>query len=212
MQISSIWKQSVRRLVSDLLPFPNAIMGLRPRSLVRSIHYTKQLTAEDLDLFLLTSIRERRMCCWMLIESLGWIRYKVCFCHQGQQPNGEVAITHQDICTRQLIHLQHLWLIHGDTASLTCRLIWQYLQTRVKLLFIGVHNIVGSGNRSSNMVRRQRRGTSARANNGDLGATHPIESRTTKSWNKVQYVTNSTVEAVSNWLSKLQVNLHRLPS
>jgi hypothetical protein len=31
----------------NLLPFPNAIMGLRPRSIMRSIHHTRQLTDEE---------------------------------------------------------------------------------------------------------------------------------------------------------------------
>ena len=40
----SIWKWSIRRSATNLLPYPNAIMGLRPRSLARLIHCTSQLT------------------------------------------------------------------------------------------------------------------------------------------------------------------------
>jgi hypothetical protein len=40
----SIWKWSIRRSRTNLLPFHNAIVGLTPRSRVRLIHCSKQLT------------------------------------------------------------------------------------------------------------------------------------------------------------------------
>ena len=47
-------------------------------------------------------------------------------------------------------------------------------------------------------------GTGARAGNGDLGAMHPIGSRITKCWNKVPYVTSSTVDAAPVLLKAVQ--------
>ena len=73
-------------------------------------------------------------------------------------------------------------------------------------------SVVGSGseelitdiNRHCNFMRKQKSGTVARAGNGGLGSMHPIGSRITKCWDKVQYVTSLTVDAAPVLLKAVQ--------
>ena len=43
----SIWKWSIRRSRTNMLPFHDAVMGVQPRSRLRSVHCTEQLTDDE---------------------------------------------------------------------------------------------------------------------------------------------------------------------
>jgi hypothetical protein len=209
----SIWKWSIRRSAMNLLPFPDAIMGLRPRSLMRYIHHTRQLTDEEgpglpPDYIvgekdeLLDADQKTRTETFQDAFSrsrsakLGGRHYAPGFLHRGEKIDPSTTWI---IDPKQFGELD----LECDVTILptTDGQLPFHRSSVVQIRYLP--HIVGSGceelltdiNRHCQLVRGEKGGTGARAGNGDLGAMHPIGSRIDKSWNHVPYVTSSSEKA-----------------
>jgi hypothetical protein len=210
----SIWKWSIRRSATNLLAFPTAIPGLRPRSVVRMIHRTKQLTDEegpglapdfivgeedDLSNADPKSRAETFQDAFSrsMSAKLGGRHYAPGFLHMGQciDPRTTWVIDPKEFSELDL----ECFVTIPPSAD------GQLPFRRVSVVQIRyLPHIVGSGceelltdiNRHCRMVSSEKGGTGARAGNGDLGGMHPIGSRINKDWEHVQYVTSSGEAAV----------------
>jgi hypothetical protein len=215
----SIWKWTIRRSATNLLPIPNAIMGVMPRSLVRSIHCTKQLMDEEGPGLppdyvvgekdeLLSADHKFRAETFQDAFSRsrsakrGGRHYAPGFLHKTIDPLTTFVINPIKYGELDLHVDVTVPANAGEVAFHRCSVVQiRYLP-----------NVVGSGcedlltdiNRHCNLVRKQKSSTGARAGNGDLGSMHPIGSRITKCWNKVPYVTSSTVDAAPVLLKAVQ--------
>jgi hypothetical protein len=210
----SVWKWSIRRSATNLLPFPEAILGLRPRSLVRLIHCTKQQTDEEgpglpPDFIvggeddLLNADEKSRAKTFQeafsrsMSAKLGGRHYAPGFLHRGHKidPSTTWVIDPKEFSELDL--LCYVTIPPSTDGQLPFQR-WSVVQIRY------LPHVVGSGceelltdiNRHCRMVSREKGGAGARAGNGDLGGMHPIGSRINKSWKNVQYVTSSSEEAV----------------
>lgn len=216
----SIWKWSIRRSATNLLPFPNAIMGLRPRSLVRSIHCTKQLTDEEgpglppdyivgeEDELLEADLKSRAETFQDAFSrsrsaKRGGRHYAPGFLHKTIDPSTTFVIDPIEYGELDL---------HVDVTIPSKNKGEVPFHRRSVVQIRHLPTVVGSGcaellidiNRHCKMVGRQRGRSGARAGNGDLGAMHPIGCYITKCWNNVKYVTSSSVEAVPVLLKAVQ--------
>ena len=209
----SIWKWSIRRSATNLLPFPNAIVGLRPRSVVRSILCTKQLTDEEGPALppdyivgseeneLLNADRKSRIETYRDAFSrsqsakLGGRHYAPGFLHKTIDPSTCYVIDSREHGELDL-HVAVTIPGNGGAAAF-------HRTSIVQIRYLP--NIVGSGceellmdiNRHCQMVRKQRGGAGARAGNGDLGSMHPIGRRIDPSGKAGRYIASSTKDAVA---------------
>jgi hypothetical protein len=209
----SIWKWSIRRSASNLLPFPNAIMGLLPRSGVRSVHHTTQLTdeegpalppdfivGEEDDILSAADCSTRKSTFQDAFSrstsaKLGGRHYAPGFLHRTIDPKFTFVIDPQ--MYGELDLLVYVTIPSTAGGAVPFRRI-SVVQIRY------LPNVVGTGceelltdiNNHCMSVRKERGGTGVRAGNGDLGAMHPIGNRVDKDWRKVPYVTSSNSKAL----------------
>ena len=216
----SIWKWSIRRSGTNLLPYHYAITGLMPRSRVRLIHRTKQVTDEEgpalppdyivgEDDFLLNADLKSRTKTFRdafrrsRSAKRGGRHYAPGFLHKKIDPLTTFVI---DPIEYGELDLQVDVTLPSNNAGGVDSNRSSIVQIRY------LPSVVGSGceelltdiNRHCDMVRKQKGNVSARAGNGDLGAMHPIGCHITKCWNDVQYVTLSSKEAVPVLLRAVQ--------
>ena len=222
---SSIWKWSVRRSASNLLPFHDAIMGLTPRSNVRGVHRTKQLTdeegpalppdhivGEDDDVLLNADPKSKAA---MFRDAFsrsasakrGGRHYAPGFLHRGE------AIDHFTTFVIDPAHEYHGELdLEVDVTippakvgdSPFCRRSIIQIRYLPDVVGHGCGQLLDDINNHCDLVRRQRGNTGARAGNGDLGVMHPIGSHITKCWKNVPYVTSASEGAVPVLLKAVQ--------
>jgi hypothetical protein len=210
----SVWKWSIRRSATNLLPFPRAIPGLRPRSLVRMVHRTRQLMDEEGpglppdyivgegDNFSNADEKSRAKVFQeafsrSMSAKLGGRHYAPGFLHMGQKID---PLTTWVVDPKEFSELDlecHVTIPPSTDGQLPFERL-SVIQIRY------LPHIVGSGceelltdiNRHCRMVANERGSSGARAGNGDLGGMHPIGRRIDKSWNNVRYVTSSSEESV----------------
>ncbi len=218
-----IWKWTIRRSVTNLLPIPNAITGVMPRSLMRSIHSTTQLTDEEgpgrpPDYVVGEEdelLRDHRKSCAETFQDAfsqsrsakrGGCHYAPVFLHKTSDPSIAFVI---DPINYGELDLQVDATIPSNSVDVAF-----HRSSVIQIWYLP--SVVGSGseelitdiNRHCNLVRKQKSGTGARAGNGGLGSMHPIGSGITKCWDEVQYVTSLTVDEAPVLLKAV----HRLPS
>ena len=210
----SIWKWSIRRSRTNMLPFDNAVMGVTPRSQLRSIHFTVQLTDDEGPALppdcvvgkeneLLNADLESRKETFRDAFSRSTSAKRGCrhyvpgFLHKGGAIDPSVTFV-IDPCKYGELDLQVDATIPSNNEG-------ELAFHRISVVQIRyLPSVVGSGcdelladiNEHCNMVRRHRGNTGARAGNGDLGAMHPIGSNITKTGENVPYVTSMSGEAV----------------
>jgi hypothetical protein len=210
----SIWKWSIRRSATNLLPFPHAIPGLRPRSLVRVVHRTRQLADEEgpglpPDYIVgegdnLSNADEKsgaklfqEAFSRSMSARLGGRHYAPGFLHMGQKidPSTTWVIDPKEFSELDLEC--HVTIPPSTDGQLPFeRLSVVQIRYLPHIVGSGCEELLTDINKHCRMVSRERGSSGARAGNGDLGGMHPIGRRIDKSWNSVQYVTSSSEEAI----------------
>ena len=210
----SIWKWSIRRSATNFLPFPDAIPGLRPRSLVRVVHRTRQLMDEEgpglpPDYIVgegdnLSNADEKcraktfqEAFSRSMSARLGGRHYAPGFLHMGQNID---PLTTWVIDPKEFSELDlecYVTILPSTDGQLPFeRLSVVQIRYLPHVVGSGCEELLTDINRHCRMVSSEKGSAGARAGNGDLGGMHPIGSRIDKSWNNVQYVTSSSEEAV----------------
>ena len=210
----SIWKWSIRRSATNLLPFPHAIPGLRPRSLVRVVHRTRQLADEEgpglpPDYIVgegdnLSNADEKsgakifqEAFSRSMSARLGGRHYAPGFLHMGQKID---PLTTWVIDPKEFSELDlecHVTIPPSTDGQLPFeRLSVVQIRYLPHIVGSGCEELLTDINRHCRMVSRKRGSSGARAGNGDLGGMHPIGRHIDKSWKSVQYVTSSSEGAI----------------
>ena len=219
-----VWKWSVRRSESNLLPPNCGIVGMTPRLKEKRVHKTCQLTDEDgpalppdfvhgkdlstrYDYNRLTGLY-RCAYCTSNSARRGCRHYARGFLHKNIDPKTTYVIDPTKGAEMDL-HVDVL-IRHGNEKAALHR------QSVVQIRYLPV--VVGKGcesllqdiNNHCNLVK-QNSSSGARAGKGDLGKMHPIGSRIDTSGNKVRYRTSSDASSV-RLLSKAVVAASKLAS
>jgi hypothetical protein len=197
-----------------MLPFDNAVMGVTPRSQLRSIHSTVQLTDDEGPALppdcvmgkkneLLNADLESRKQTFRDAFSRSTSAKRGCrhyvpgFLHKGGAIDPSVTFV---IDPREYgeLDLQVDATIPSNNKGESAFHRISVVQIRYLLSVVGsgCDELLADINEHCNMVRRHRGNTGARAGNGDLGAMHPIGSNITKTGENVPYVTSTSGEAV----------------
>jgi hypothetical protein len=211
----SIWKWSIRRSATNLLPFPNAIMGLAPRSTMRYIHSTRQLTdeegpalppdfivGEDNDESNGSDLKKRAETFQDAFSRsrsarLGGRHYAPGFLFQGCtiDPNTTYVIDPRELGEIDLLVYVTVPLNKPGGLPFQRKSVIQ-IRHLPTVVGEGCEDLLNDINTHCDMVRTERGCSGARAGNGDMGGMHPIGRRIDKTWRKVLYKTSSSAKAI----------------
>jgi hypothetical protein len=210
----SIWKWSIRRSRTNMLPFENAVMGVTPRSQLRSIHSTVQLTDDkgpalppdcvvgeenELSNADLESRKQTFRDAFSRSTSAkrGCRHYVPGFLHKGRAIDPSVTFVIDPHEYGELdLQVEATIPSNNEGESAFHRISVVQIRYLPSVVGSGCDELLADINEHCNMVRKHRGNTGARAGNGDLGAMHPIGSNITNTGENVPYVTSTSAEAV----------------